>query len=85
MEIGQFLNKISDAIVDPLIRLMFAASTVVLAWGIFQFIANTESDEKREQGKQAMLWGIIGMFIMLAAYGIIGVLLGTFGITNSKF
>ena len=80
MEIEEFLSKISDAIVNPLIRLMFAVATVVFAWGIIQFVISAESDEKREQGKQTMVWGILGMFIMLAVYGIIGIILGTFDV-----
>lgn len=85
MSIGEFLNKVSDAIVNPLIRLMFAAATIVFAWGIIQFISSTENDEKREEGKRTMLWGVIGMFIMLTVYGIVAALLGTFGISNSHF
>ena len=85
MSIGEFLNKVSEAIVNPLIRLMFAAATIVFAWGIVQFISSAQSDEKREEGKRTMLWGIIGMFIMMTVYAIVAALLGTFGISNSYF
>ncbi|MDP2705292.1 MAG: hypothetical protein U1D31_01255 [Patescibacteria group bacterium] len=85
MSIGEFLNKVSEAIVNPLIRLMFAAATIVFAWGIVQFISSAQSDEKREEGKRTMLWGIIGMFIMISVYGIVAALLGTFGIDSDYF
>lgn len=85
MSIGEFLNKVSDAIVNPLIRLMFAAATIVFAWGIVQFIGSAQNDEKREEGKRTMLWGIIGMFIMISVYGIVAALLGTFGIDSNYF
>ena len=85
MSIGQFLNKVNAAIINPLISLMFAAAIIVFAWGVVRFISSTESDEKREEGKRTMLWGIIGLFIMLTVYGIITVLLRTFGIEPPSY
>ena len=81
MAISPLLNKINNAIVNPLITLLFAVAFLVFLYGIFQFIANTGSDEGREKGKKNMLYGIIGLFIMIAVYGIIHIILGTFGVT----
>ena len=81
MPIETFLKNIARFIVNPIIGLAFAIALLVFFWGVFQFINSETVDAKREDGKKKILFGIIGMFIMISAYGIIGLILGTFGIT----
>lgn len=78
----ELIYKVNDVIVNPLIILLIGVALVVFFWGIFQFVANSSSDEAREKGKKNMLWGIIGMFIMVSVFGIINIILGTFGIES---
>jgi hypothetical protein len=53
---------------------------VYFLWGGFLFIRGADSEEDRNVGRRHMIYGIIGMFIMLSVFGIINILLGTFGI-----
>lgn len=85
MDISSFLNKVNAAIINPLILLVFAVAFLVFAWGIFQFLANASEGSKREEGKQKILYGLIGMFIMFSAYGLIRLTLGTFGINQPDY
>jgi hypothetical protein len=75
-----FLDKVIDQIINPLILLMSAVAFVVFLWGIFQFIINADNDTKRSQGKQAIIWGLVGLVVIFGAYGIINTVLGTFNI-----
>ncbi|MBX4215492.1 hypothetical protein KW797_00930 [Candidatus Parcubacteria bacterium] len=77
-----FLGRLSQYILNPLIGLLFAVALAYFVWGIVQFIRNSDSDTSRAEGQQHMIWGIIGMFIMIAVFGIIQLIMGTFGITN---
>lgn len=72
MEATELARRLSEVIINPIIALLFAAGLLVFISGIIQFIwgLNTDS-EKKEQGKKHMLWGIVGMFIMVAAYTIL--------------
>jgi len=83
MTIVELLGKINQYILNPIIILAFAVALLVFFWGIFQFINSETADSKREEGKKKILFGLLGMFIMLAAKGIIGIILGTFGISNT--
>lgn len=75
------IDKVIDAIVNPLIAIFFAAAVVVFFWGLIQFLYHQGADsEKREDGKRGMIWGLIGMFIMLSAYGLLRIFTNTFGI-----
>lgn len=80
MEITKFLNSVNEHILNPIIMLLFAIATLVFVYGIFQFINSASADSKRDEGKQKILWGLVGMFIMFGAYGLINVILGTFDI-----
>jgi len=74
------LRKINIYILNPLILFCFGVALVYFLWGIFKFLSNPDSEEEREKGKRSIFWGIIGMVIMISVYGIIGIILGTFGI-----
>lgn len=83
MTVPELLGKINQYILNPIIILAFAVALLVFFWGIFQFVSSETADVKREEGKKKIFFGIIGMFIMLSAKGIIGVILSTFGIQGS--
>ncbi|MBU3969079.1 hypothetical protein KJ991_02635 [Patescibacteria group bacterium] len=74
------LNKISDQIINPIILLLFVLALLYFIWGVTQYVIKADSDEQREQGKQHMIWGVVGMFIMVAVYGIIEIIKNTIGV-----
>ena len=74
------LYKINDKIVNPVIELSFIIALVVFLWGVFQFIRKAQSSTDREIGKQHMVWGLLGLLIMFSVYGVINLLIVTFGI-----
>lgn len=85
MDITVFLRKIDQFILNPLILLAFAIAFLVFFWGIFQFISSQTVDAGREAGKRKIFWGLFGMFIMISAYGLIHLILGTFGIPTPSY
>ncbi len=85
MLISDLLNGINEHILNPLILFAFAVAFIVFAWGVFQFIANETADAQREAGKKKIFWGLFGMFIMFSAYGLIRLVLGTFGIPDPGY
>lgn len=85
MPIIPFLNKINQFILNPIIKLAFAAALLIFFWGIFQFINSQTADAKRDEGKRKIFYGLLGMFIMVSAYGLIRLILGTFGIQPPSY
>ena len=81
----ELLNKVNQFILIPIIILLFAVATLYFFWGIVQFINSETTDTKREDGKKKNLWGLVGMLIMISAYGIINLILGTFGIDKPNY
>lgn len=79
MEYGMgILGRIVQYIIDPAILLVFSIGFLLFIWGLVVFISNPEDTTKRATGTKHMIWGIIGMFIMIASQGIINIIIGTF-------
>ncbi|MBX4181485.1 hypothetical protein KW807_01305 [Candidatus Parcubacteria bacterium] len=85
MTIVELLNKINRLILNPIIVLVFAVALLIFFWGIFQFILSDAADSKRADGKKKILYGLLGMFIMISAYGLIHLVLSTFGLTAPAY
>ncbi len=81
---SDIMNKLNDLIINPLILLVFAGGFFFFVWGLVVFLWNSREGEVTSEGKQHMLWGVVGMFIMVSVYGILTLLTTTFGIDSQK-
>lgn len=81
MTLDRFLILLADEIVNPIITLLFAVALVVFLWGVFQYIRNSDSSDDRKTGTKHIIWGLVGLVIMVSAYTIIWIALDTFGLT----
>lgn len=79
-EVDDFIRKVNGAILNPLIKLLFAAAFIMFFFGVVEFLANPESDEAKTKGKRHMLWGIVGLTIMFSVWGLLSIVLNTFNI-----
>ncbi|HDO23843.1 MAG TPA: hypothetical protein ENG99_01350 [bacterium] len=59
---------------NPLIGLVIALGLAVFIYGVVEFIAGADNQEKRDKGKQHIVWGIVGLLIMVAVAGIIQII-----------
>lgn len=62
------------AVLNPLVILLFAGAFLVFLWGIFQFVYAGDDATAKEDGKRHLLYGVIGMTIMVAAYSIMEII-----------
>ncbi|MEI6280398.1 MAG: hypothetical protein WCP17_00120 [bacterium] len=79
-EFDSFLAKVNTTIINPLILFLFALAVVFFLYGILEFIFNQENEEKKTSGKSHMIWGIVGITIMLGVWTILNVILNTLNI-----
>lgn len=82
--LDSFIAKVDTLIINPLILFLFALAVVFFLYGVFEFILNQESEEKKTTGKQHMIWGILGITIMMGVWVILGIILKTMGISKSE-
>lgn len=79
--ITALVGKINAVLVNPILALIFGAGLLVFVWGLVQYLYELNvKGESNSEAKMHMLWGIIGMFIMLAAFTIIKIISNTIGV-----
>lgn len=82
--IGSLVNSINKVILNPFIVLIFAVALVVFIYGVVRYLLNPENESIRTESKSHMIWGVIGMFIMISVFGIMRIILNSVGEKNIK-
>ncbi len=73
------MGSINRVIINPLIYLLFALALAYFLYGLAKYLLSPDNEELRSSSKSHMLWGIFGMFIMIAVFGIMNLILKTVG------
>lgn len=67
-----------------IIGILFILATVVFLWGVIQFIVKSSDEQGRRKAKGLITWGIVGLAVMAAIWGIVGIITTYFLGTNLK-
>jgi hypothetical protein len=81
-ETWNFIEKFNEIILFPVITLLTAIAILVFLYGCFIFIINAENPSGREEGRRHILYGIIGLLVMLMAFTILSIAANTFGLND---
>jgi hypothetical protein len=73
------LQKVVQEVFSPLYQLVAGIAFLYFLYGVFMFIVNMNDPEKKNLGKQHLLWGTVGLFIILSVGGIMMVFNNIFG------
>ena len=76
-----------ENIVDSIGRLVSAATPIVVGlallaffWGLAKYIFAAGDEEKKSEGKNIMIWGVIALFVMISVWGIVRFIADAIGI-----
>ena len=78
--LDQFIGKVNKLIINPLILLLFGLALIYFLYGVFEFLSNLDNEEKKTTGKSHMIWGIVGITIMMGVFTIMNIILNTLNI-----
>lgn len=78
-DVQSIMQDISD-IVKTIIPILMLVAFVVFLWGVVKFIFAGGDENKRKDAKNYIIYGLIGLFVMVAVWGIVEVVLNTFGV-----
>ncbi len=67
--VGSYINQIY--------YLLLAVAMITLVVGVFKFVANAGNEQGRKAGRQVILWGVIGIFVITSIWGIVNILQNT--------
>ena len=69
-------------IVNGLMPFIVALAVLFFMWGVFQFIRASGNEDEVTEGRNRMIYGIIGIFVMVSVWGLVNLLGGTFALTS---
>ena len=76
------MRGVNRVIINPLIILLFVLAVVYFVYGLVRYLLYPDNEEIRKSSKSHMLWGIIGMFIMVSVFGIMSLIINTLGVQD---
>ena len=68
------------SIVNSIVPLFMVIAVAVFLWGIIKYITAAGDEEKAKSARGYIIYGLIGIFVMVAFWGIIQVVASTFNV-----
>ena len=81
-QVYEIVGKVNQYKINPLIILLFVLALVYFLYGLVEFLSSANAEKDRTLGKDHMLWGIFGMFIMISVFAILKIIANTIGADN---
>src|SRR3989344_5128692 len=75
VQLGGFLNSVMPLIVG--------LAFLYFLWGVYTYVVRSASEEDKEKSRNTIIYGVIGLFVMLAAWGLVNVLISTFSLDST--
>ncbi|MDE2031289.1 MAG: hypothetical protein KGI58_03480 [Patescibacteria group bacterium] len=72
-----------NQILATIIPILITLAVVYFIWGVIQYTLSTD-EEKKKKARSTIIQGLIGLFVIIAFWGIIGILTNTFGIGPTR-
>lgn len=72
------LFTLAGAFLGRIVPLIISIAVVYFIYQVFMY-AVAGDEEKKAAAKKQMIWGIIGIFVMVSVWGLVAILQSTFG------
>ena len=82
--IQQSLQTIIQIVNTTIIPLFIGIGVLVFIYGVIQYIIKAGDEEARKSARPVIIWGIIGIFVMVSVWGLVNILVSTFGLQQTK-
>jgi len=69
-----------QAILNLVVPIIMTLALIYFFIGLGKYILSAGDEEKKGEGRNIMIYGVIALFVMAAVWGLVGVLINTFGI-----
>lgn len=70
-----------QTIFNYIIPLLITLGVIYFIWGVISYVLS-KSEEAKKEGRDRMIYGIIGLFVIISIWGLVGLLANTFGINQ---
>ena len=67
---------------NTFIQLLIAFAVIWIIYNVILFLVHGDSEEKRKTARGNILWGIVGLFVIMSIWGLVRILTNTFRTDN---
>ena len=75
----QILTKIITDVFSPLYQIVVGVTILYFLYGVARYVIDLNNPDKQTTGRSHLLWGLVGLFIVLSVGGILSLLQGSLG------
>ena len=72
----EFLSKIND-LLSAILPILISIGVILFVWGVVQYVI-AGGEEAKKKGKDRIIYGILGMVVILSLWGIVTMITGYF-------
>lgn len=72
-KIGELLNNVMP--------ILIALGVIYFIWGVITYVVGGD-EESKSKGRTMMIWGLIGLVVIVSIWGLVSILKNTFGLSN---
>lgn len=76
--ISDIFTGFSIGNMSGLIPVLLLIAVVTFMSGVVKFVGAGDNEEKRQLGRQVMIYGIVTLFVMISLWGFVNILTNTF-------
>ena len=73
-----------NTILSTIIPILMVLATVVFLWGVIRYVTASGDEDKLKEGRQFIIFGLIGLFVMVAVWGVVRALVSQFGLQQGN-
>lgn len=78
MTLGLLIENFIISVLSPAAYLLIGLAVVFFLVGVVKFMVSAGDETKRKEGRTMMIYGIIGLFVMVSVWGLVNLLSNTF-------
>lgn len=68
----------TQRILNSIVPLLIALGIVYFVWGVVQYYIIAEGEEAKKKGKDKIIYGIIGLAVIVGLWGLVNIVINTF-------
>jgi len=77
-KLGDVLSTVSK-LLNTVIPILITLAMIYFIWGVIQYVT-AKDEEKQKEARSVMINGIIGLFAIVAIWGLVALISKTFGV-----
>lgn len=78
--ISSIISSAKD-LLDQLVVVLIALAVVWFIWNVIKYTISDDED-KRSKAKEQMIWGIVGIAVIVSIWGLVAILQNIFGVNT---